>query len=91
MIESYYILKVIFIWLQNPFSNKYNGTLEWTARIKYPGWGEFLVALAILSSTMPIIFFIIYRWPKNWLNTFHKTFCTGVNNYLPDPKSEDDM
>lgn len=55
----------------------------------YPGWAVFIVVLIVLASTLPILIWLIKDWPKNWRTSFHKTFCTGVNNYLPDPKKED--
>jgi hypothetical protein len=74
--------------LQSPISTSYPGTEEWTAKVTYPGWGQFLVALVILVPTVAIVFFIIYKWPKNWRKSFHNTFCTGIHKYLPDPGEE---
>ncbi|XP_028405512.1 sodium-dependent neutral amino acid transporter B(0)AT2-like [Dendronephthya gigantea] len=75
--------------VQAPVSNSYSGTKEWTSKVTYPGWGQFIVALVILVPTVAIIFYIIYKWPKNWKESFHKMFCTGINNYLPDPDKDE--
>ena len=45
--------------------------------------------MIVLASTLPILIWLIKDWPKNWRAGFHKMFCTGVNNYLPDPKKEE--
>ena len=49
----------------------------------------FVLVMIVLVSTLPILIWMIKDWPKNWRQGFHKTFCTGVNNYLPDPKKEE--
>ncbi|KAM7440582.1 hypothetical protein ABFA07_010268 [Porites harrisoni] len=72
---------------QDPYSG--NGSDTWTMKTDYPGWAVFIVVLIVLASTLPILIWLIKDWPKNWRTSFHKTFCTGVNNYLPDPKKED--
>jgi hypothetical protein len=82
----------MYFWLflfQDPFSSKYPGDEKWVVGMEYPGWGQFLVALVILPSTLPILIFIVYNWPKTWKTSFYKTFFSGINNYLPDPKAED--
>ncbi|XP_028405656.1 sodium- and chloride-dependent GABA transporter 2-like [Dendronephthya gigantea] len=71
---------------QDPFSSKYPGDKKWVVPMEYPGWGQFLVAVVILCSTLPIIIFLVWKWPKNWKTSFYNTFCSGINNYLPDPK-----
>ena len=71
---------------QDPFSSKYPGDEKWVVGMEYPGWGQFLVAVVILFSTLPIFIFMVLKWPKNWKASFRKTFFTGINNYLPDPK-----
>ncbi|XP_046853323.1 sodium- and chloride-dependent GABA transporter 1-like [Xenia sp. Carnegie-2017] len=72
--------------IEKPVSSKYSGTKEWTASETYPAWGQFLVALVILIPTLLIIIFIIWKWPKDWKDKFYMTFCTGMNNYSPNPK-----
>lgn len=70
---------------QAPFSPLHPGSETWTASFEYPGWGKFLIVLVILVSTVPTVFFIVYNWPKNWVQGFRKTFASGIANYHPDP------
>lgn len=72
---------------QDPYSGA--GSDKWTVREKYPDWAVFVLVMIVLVSTLPILIWMIKDWPKNWRQGFHKTFCTGVNNYLPDPKKEE--
>eukprot|EP00794_Sanderia_malayensis_P007056 gene7056-7848_t len=74
---------------QAPFSPLHPGSKTWTASFQYPGWGKFLIALVILASILPTLFFIVYYWPKNWLQGFRKRFASGYVNYLPDPSHVD--
>ena len=69
--------------LQKPFAGK--GSKTWTEKAEYPGWAVFIVVVTVLASTLPILIWLIKEWPKNWRSAFRKTFCTGLNNYLPDP------
>ena len=69
---------------QKPFAGK--GSKTWTQRAEYPGWAVFIAVMMVLVSTLPILLWLIKDWPKNWRSAFHKTFCAGLNNYLPDPK-----
>ena len=71
---------------QKPFTGK--GSKTWTEKAEYPGWAVFIVVMIVLASTLPILIWLIKDWPKNWRSAFHKTFCTGLNNYLPDPKKD---
>ncbi|XP_078369233.1 sodium- and chloride-dependent GABA transporter 1-like isoform X1 [Oculina patagonica] len=72
---------------QKPYSGK--GSKTWTESTPYPGWAIFVVVMIVLVSTLPILIWLIKDWPKNWRTSFHKTFCTGANNYLPDPKKDE--
>ena len=72
---------------QKPFVGK--GSETWTQKTEYPGWAVFIVVMIVLVSTLPILIWLIKDWPKNWRASFHKTFCTGLNNYLPDPKKDE--
>ena len=76
-----------FFLLQKPFGDS-AGSATWTEKVAYPGWGIFLVVVIVLVSTLPILIWLIKDWPRNWAQSFHKTFCTGLNNYLPDPKKD---
>lgn len=73
---------------QKPYSGA--GSDKWTESTPYPGWAVFVIVMIVLASTLPILIWIIKDWPKNWRTSFHKMFCTGLNNYLPDPKKEDE-
>ena len=72
---------------QKPFAGK--GSKTWTQDAEYPGWAVFIAVMMVLVSTLPILVWLIKDWPKNWRASFHRTFCTGLNNYLPDPKKEE--
>ena len=69
--------------LQKPFAGK--GSKTWTQKAEYPGWAVFVVVMMVLVSTLPILIWLIKDWPKNWRASFHRTFISGLNNYLPDP------
>jgi len=45
--------------------------------------------MIVLASTLPILIWMIKDWPKNWRASFHETFCSGANNYFPDPKKDE--
>ena len=78
--------------LQDPFSTKYPGSKAWLSPLEYPGWAKFLVALIIMISTIPILMFMIVRWPKDWRAKFHAKLFTSIENYYPDPpKRKDDV
>lgn len=72
---------------QKPYSG--GGSDTWTESTPYPGWAIFVVVMIVLASTLPILIWLIKDWPKNWRASFHKTFCSGVNSYLPDPKKDE--
>lgn len=72
--------------IQDPFADK--GSETWTQATEYPGWAVFIIVVIVLASTLPILIWLIKDWPKNWRASFHKTFFTGLNNYLPDPRKE---
>ena len=77
----------LWFFFQSPYSG--TGSDKWTEKIPYPGWAIFVVVTIVLASTLPILIWLIKDWPKNWRASFHKTFFTGLNNYLPDPKKEE--
>ncbi|XP_031549325.1 sodium- and chloride-dependent GABA transporter 2-like isoform X2 [Actinia tenebrosa] len=72
---------------QKPFGDN-PGTETWTVKAEYPGWAVFLVVLIVLVSTVPVLIWLIKDWPKNSARSFHRTFCSGLNNYAPDPKKD---
>ena len=72
---------------QKPYSG--GGSDKWTERTPYPGWAVFVILMIVLASTLPILIWLIKDWPKNWRASFHKTFCSGANNYLPDPQKDE--
>ena len=76
--------------LQDPFSTKYLGSKAWLSPLEYPGWAKFLVALVIMISTIPILIFMIVRWPKDWRAKFHAKLFTSIENYYPDPPKKKD-
>ncbi|XP_067040112.1 sodium- and chloride-dependent GABA transporter 1-like [Acropora muricata] len=69
--------------LQKPFAGK--GSKTWTQKALYPGWAVFIAVMMVLVSTLPILIWLIKDWPKNWRASFYRTFCSGLNNYLPEP------
>ncbi|XP_074621803.1 sodium- and chloride-dependent GABA transporter 1-like [Acropora palmata] len=69
--------------LQKPFAGK--GSKTWTQKALYPGWAVFIAVMMVLVSTLPILIWLIKGWPKNWRASFYRTFCSGLNNYLPEP------
>ena len=68
---------------QKPFAAK--GSKTWTQKALYPGWAVFIAVMMVLVSTLPILIWLIKDWPKNWRAIFYRTFCSGLNNYLPEP------
>ena len=72
---------------QKPFAG--NGSETWTQKTEYPGWAVFIAVMMVLVSTLPILIWLIKDWPKNWRASFYRTFCTGLNNYLPEPMKEE--
>jgi len=70
---------------QAPFSPLHPGSKTWSAGFEYPSWGKFVIVLIILISVLPSVLSVIFRWPKDWLQGFKRTFASGIADYLPDP------
>ncbi|XP_065058071.1 sodium-dependent neutral amino acid transporter B(0)AT3-like isoform X2 [Rhopilema esculentum] len=72
-----------------PFSSRYNGTKEWTKRVDYPGWGQFIIAVIVIACIGPVIiwavFWMIKHWNGTWRSSVWETLTGGWVEYHPDP------